>query len=229
MIKLLSLTSLIAALLAGAVAAAGASAAPLRTITVNGSGIITTVPNEADFSFGVSVTASTAKAALAANATRMNAVIAAIKKQGIPDREIQTQEVSLTPNTNDSDTRIVNFTAENSVSVTTKQIAKAGALIDASVAAGANTVDGPNLTQSDLLSLQQRALAAAVAVARARAQAIAAAAHVSLGRVLTVTENSSSPVVYNAAPVTKAAGSATPVEPGTVQTEEDVTVTFAIS
>jgi hypothetical protein len=218
--------------LAAAAALAGtasASTAEARTITVNGTGIVTTVPNQAEFSFGVSVTAANAKAALTANGRRMNSLIAAIKKQGIADRDIQTAEISLSPNTNDNGTKIINFSASNSVTVTTKAISKAGAIVDAAVAAGANTISGPTLTPSDQLGLERRALAAAVADARARALAIAAASHVKLGAVRTVTETSSSPVTYSPAPKEAVAAGSTPVEAGTVQTEEDVTVTFAIA
>ena len=75
-----TVTALFSPLAAAAVAGASrASAAARRTITVQGTGIVTTVPNEAQFTFGVSVTAPTAKAALTANARRMNALIAAIK------------------------------------------------------------------------------------------------------------------------------------------------------
>src|SRR3954469_10036563 len=84
--------------LAAAVAGPAAAAATPRTITVQGSGIVLTVPDEAQFSFGVSVTGSTAKAALTANARRMNTLIAALKRAGIPSSAIQTAEVSLTPN-----------------------------------------------------------------------------------------------------------------------------------
>jgi uncharacterized protein len=209
-----------------AVGAAQASAAG-RTITVQGTGIVTTVPNEAQFSFGVSVTAANAKAALSANAGRMNTLIAAIKALGIPPADIQTAQISLTPNTNENGTRILNFTASDSVSVTTKDVAKAGSIVDAAVGAGANLVSGPTLGPSDQLLLDRRALKAAVADAHARALAIAEAAHVKLGVVRTVTEVSSSPVTFSPAPKA-AAISSTPVEPGTVQTEEDVTVTYAI-
>jgi hypothetical protein len=212
-----------------ATAAAQARAAGGRTITVNGTGIVTTVPDQAQFSFGVSVTGATAKAALTANARRMNSLIAAIKRQGIPASAIQTSQISLTPNTNDSGTKIVNFTASNSVTVTTKAIAKAGSIVDAAVAAGANTVSGPSLGPSGQLTLQQQALKAAVADARARALAIAQASHVRLGAVLTVSESSSSPIPYASAVKESAAAPSTPVEPGTVQVEEDVTVTFAIA
>jgi uncharacterized protein len=216
-----------AVIAAAAFGAAHASAAP-RTITVQGTGIVTTVPNEAQFSFGVSVTAPSAKTALTANARRMNALIAAIKALGIPPAAIQTAEISLTPNTNDNGTKILNFTASDSVSVTTKDVAKSGSIVDAAVGAGANLVSGPTLGPSDQLVLDRRALKAAVVDAHARALAIAEAAHVKLGGIQTVTEVSSSPVTFSPAP--KAASIAsTPVEPGTVQTEEDVTVTYAIA
>ncbi len=208
---------------------ATASAAGGRSITVQGTGIVTTVPNEADFTFGVSVTAPTAKAALGANATRMNAVIAALRSQGVAAADLQTAEISLSPNTNDTGSRILDFTATNSVTVKTSSIARSGSIVDAAVGAGANTVSGPSLTVRDQVALTQRALRAAVANARARAQAIAGAAHVRLRAVLTVTEGSSSPITFSPAPKASAAAAGTPVQAGTVQTEEDVTVTFSIS
>ena len=221
----------VSALLAtGFVFVSRASAADHRSITVNGTGIVTTVPNEASFTFGVSVTAKTAEAALTSNARRMTLVVAAIEKQGIAARDIQTAEISLTPNTNENGTKVIDFTAANSVTVTTKAISKSGGIVDAAVAAGANTVNGPTLTLSDELTLERRALSSAIGDARARALAIAAAAHVKLGAVMTVTETSSNPITFSPAPkAASLAAPTTPVEPGTVQTEEDVTVTFAIA
>jgi uncharacterized protein YggE len=208
----------------------GALAAGGRSITVSGIGTVTTVPNEAEFTFGVSVTAPTANAALEANARRMNGVIAALKGQGVAPADIQTSEITLSPNTNQTGTQIINFTAGDSVTVTTKAIARSGSIVDAAVGAGANTVSGPSLTASDQAALSEQALKAAVANARGRAEAIAAAAHVTLGSVQSVSEVSSTPIAF--APTAKAAlggATTTPVEPGTVQTEEDVTVTYAIA
>jgi hypothetical protein len=158
----------------------------------------------------------------------MSSLIAVIKKQGIAERDIQTAEISLSPNTNDNGTKILNFTATNTVSVTTKAIARAGSIVDAAVAAGANTISGPTLTPSGQLLLERHALTAAIADARARALTIATAAHVRLGAVRTVTEVSSSPVTFSPSAKSSALSS-TPVEAGSVQTEEDVTVTFAIA
>jgi uncharacterized protein YggE len=219
---------LLALAAAAAVAASPAVAAPSRTITVNGTGIVTTVPDEAQFTFGVSTTAPSAKAALSGNAARMNRLIATLKAAGIAPADIQTAEISLLPNTNENGSKVLSFTASNSVTVKTKQISKAGSIVDAAVGAGANLVSGPSLGPSDQASLQRSALQKAVADARGRALAIAQAAQVKLGRVMTVDETSSSPVQF--APTAKAAAGApsTPVEPGSVQVEEDVTVTFAI-
>ena len=44
-----------------------------------------------------------------------------------------------------------------------------------------------------------------------------------------MTEVSSSPVTFSPSPKEGVAASSTPVEAGTVQTEEDVTVTFSIA
>lgn len=97
--------SLLAVAVVAAAAGAPVSAAGNRTITVQGTGIVTTVPDEAQFSFGVSTTAPTAKAALAANAARMNRLIAALEKAGIARADIQTAEISLSPNTNENGSR----------------------------------------------------------------------------------------------------------------------------
>src|SRR2546427_2630018 len=107
------------ALLAGATGAHGtpSAAATQHSIVVSGNGSVATVPDRAQLSFGVTSDAKTASAALRANAVEMTKVIAALKGQGIPAADIQTQFVSLslryTPNGED----IVGYTAANSVNV----------------------------------------------------------------------------------------------------------------
>ena len=223
-IPALAVAACLAAALALAAVAGAATVATPRTITVDGTGIVTSVPDQAEFSFGVSTTASSARAALSQNAARMTRVIAALKAQGIAPADIRTDQISLTPNTNEAGTSVVSYTATNSVSATTKSIARAGAIIDAAVKAGANLVGGPSLTPSDQHLLERQALRAAMADARARAQVIATAAHARLGRVRTVSESGNGPVTES--PVAAKSLATTPVEPGTVKTEADLTVTF---
>ena len=206
--------------------ALGAAGAARGTITVSGTGIVTTVPNQADFTFGVSTTAATATAALSADSGQMRAVIDALEKRGIASRDIQTSQVSLSPNTNSNGNRVIGYTATNSVTARIRKLSDAGPVIDAAVTAGANQVSGPNLTSADANQLYRRALRAAIANARGKAATIASAAHLKLGAIRSVDESSSTATPF-AKPLAGAASSATPVQPGTIQIEADVTVTFS--
>lgn len=199
-----------------------------KTISVAGTGSVTTVPNRASFSFGVVSQGKTATQALAANATDMRNVIAALVAAGVARADIQTQGISLSARTTENGETILGYTASNSVSVTARDLSKAGRIVDAAVAAGANQVFGPSLTRSDSSGLYRTALRAAVADARAKAAAIAAASHVRLGRVRSVVEQgASSPQPLPAA--RGAVTSSTPIEPGTQLVQASVTVEFVIA
>jgi uncharacterized protein YggE len=183
------------------------------------------VPDRAELSFGVESQGQTAKAALAANAAEMRKVIAAVKAAGGTD--VKTQSVSLSPRYNERN-EVQAFVATNTVAAGTT-VAKAGALIDAAVAAGANQVYGPTLSNGDQAALYRQALKAAVADARASAQALAEASGLALGRVTAVVEGGGSvPQPFAAADKAMEAGS-TPVEAGTQRITATVSVTFSAS
>jgi uncharacterized protein len=209
---------------AGRPQAAHADVAAPGTVTTIGDGSVSAVPDVATVTAGVRTSAATAAAALAANATKMDAVVAALKHAG--GSELQTQQVSLDPQTNDRNA-VTGYVAQNTVSAKAK-IAGAGALIDAAVNAGANTVEGPSLDLSDRAALYLEALKQAVTDARAKARALADAGGFAVGPVTSVTENGdNAQPVFQGAAVAKAAGS-TPVEPGTQDVTAEVTVSFAI-
>jgi uncharacterized protein YggE len=216
--------ALAAAVLPGSAASADPEPAG---ITVQGTASIESVPDRAGLSFGVESQGETARAALAANAAEMRKVIAALKAAGAT--EIQTQSVSLSPRYNDR-SEPQGFSASNSVSATVKELSRAGAVIDAAVAAGANQVYGPSLSPGDQTALYRRALERAVANARANAEVLAKAAGLSLGRVTAIVEGGGSqPLPYATANKAMALDSATPIEPGTQQTAATVAVTFSVS
>ena len=205
--------------------AASSAAAEAGGITVVGNGSVAGVPDRAELSFGVESQGQTAKAALAANAAEMRKVIAAVKAAGGTD--VKTQSVSLSPRYNERN-EVQAFVATNTVSAGTT-VAKAGALIDAAVAAGANQVYGPTLSNGDQAKLYRQALKAAVADARASAQALAEASGLALGRVTAVVESGGTVAQpFAAADKAMEAGS-TPVEAGTQQITATVSVTFAAS
>ncbi|MFL5955602.1 MAG: SIMPL domain-containing protein [Gaiellaceae bacterium] len=202
-------------------AARGDAAAP-DTVTTTGHGVVVAVPDQASITAGVHTQAASASDALAQNAKLMNAVIAALKAAGATS--LQTQQVSLSPQT-DEQGRVRAFAADNTVSSKTK-VAGAGALIDAAVAAGANTVNGPMLDVSGRDARYRDALGKAVEDARAKAEALAKAGGFGVGQVSAVTEGSTDvpPPMFQAA----VKDASTPVEPGTQDVTADVTVTFRI-
>ena len=225
------IAALVALVVAGALVAVlrphgGAAAASdtENTITVTGNGSVTTVPDRAAFSFTVETRAATAAAALAQNATETRAVIAAVKGAGVADDDVQTAQVSLSPQTSNDGTSVIAYVATNTITAKIRDLAKAGRVIDAAVGAGATGVSGPSLFKGDTDALYRDALKAAVADARAKATALAAAANQTLGHVQSIVEGGSSPVPIA---IGKAgdAGS-TPIEPGTTEITASVTVTF---
>ena len=107
-------------------------------------------------------------------------------------------------------------------------IAGAGALVDAAVGAGANTVDGPSLTLSDEDALYRQALERAVENARAKALALAQAGGFGVGPVTTVVEQGATaqPVYDSAAALAR--GRRRRSSPGKRDVTADVTVSFTI-
>ncbi len=198
-----------------------------RTITVTGEGTVKAKPDRAGFSFGVDSRAATASEASAENARAMRRLIAALKAAGIDDEHIQTQQVSVWPQT-DGDGKVTGYTANGSVSAETT-IADAGAVVDAATGAGANTVSGPSLTLSDSNAQEAQALKNAVADARRKAVALADASNANLGEVVKIVEGAAvQPIpMFERAAAAKDAG--TPIEPGTVDTTASVTVTFSMA
>ena len=201
--------------------AGGASDSP-GGITVTGTGSVQAVPDQARFSLGVQSHGPTAREALAANSERMRRVLAALLAAGVAKADVQTQDVSVSRSYPDD-----GYTADNTVSVTIRELAKAGSILDAATKAGANDVYGPTLTRSDQDELQAKALTEAVDNARAKARVLAEAAGVRLGSVTAIAENGNEPMPVYEAALAKRAPSV-PIEPGEQQTQAVVRVTFAI-
>jgi uncharacterized protein len=228
-LALLAAAGVAIAAFAGVLQPAGAHSAPADTtsggITVLGSGSVNVVPNRASFAFGTVSQAATASAALAASSQSVTRVIAALKRVGVAQADIQTADVSLSPRTNDNGDEIVGYTASNTVTATIRKIGDAGDVVDAAVGAGANQVSGPNLLAADQHAAYRNALEGAVADARAKAETLATASSSTLGKITAIVEGG------GAIPMPLATGakdSSVAIEPGTQKIEATVSVTFAL-
>ncbi len=210
---------------------AAAQAQAPRVITMGGHGEVRATPDTAMLSAGVTTEGATAAAALSANNSRMQTVIAAIKKLGVPDKDIRTSNFSVSPqyaNANNQAPRITGYQASNQVDVRLEDVNKLGTALDALVTAGANQMHGVSFLIRNDTDLLSQARTAAVAEARAKAEIYAKAAGVSLGSILSISEEgvAAPRPLYAAAPMAMA--KAVPVAMGEQSVTADVTIIWEI-
>src|SRR5690349_14588679 len=167
---------------------AGAANAPTtagqRSITVNGTGTATSTPTTSTWGFGVQARGDTASATLRAVSAQMAKLLAALKGAGVAAADLQTSSVSLGVRENDDGTKILGYSASQSVTAKLRSLDRAGAIVDAAVEAGATDVSGPGLAVDSQTALERQALAAAFDDAKAKAQALAQKAGVTLGQAV---------------------------------------------
>lgn len=232
----------IAACILGATAIAAPASAQQSSITqtiagtrldLNATGEFTRVPDLAIISAGVVTRASNARAALQQAANKMARVRAALKAAGVADRDIQTSNINLNPDyayEANRPPRLTGYNASNQVSVKFRDIANAGEILDALVAEGANSINGPTLTIDKPEMALDEARARAVAAGRARAELYARAMGMRVVRVVIVSESGGSypvppPMMMARA---EAADASTKIDPGEQTLQVNLAMTFEL-
>ncbi len=205
------------------------------SVQVTGVGKAMATADMARASLSVESTAPTATAATAANAGAAQRVTDALTSAGVAAKDVQTAGLSLYPQTSQSPdpNTITGYQAVLGLNVVLRDLTRAGAVLDAAVAAGANAVriNRVSFELSDNNPLLAAARKAAVADARKKADHYAVLTDLALGTVLRITEQSSSgPVLPPGLPV--AAGSptsaTTPIQPGDIEVVVTVEVVWAL-
>ena len=200
-----------------------------KLVTVTGEATVAVAPDTAVIRIGVSSQEKTAREASEANAKQMTAVLAAIKGNGIAERDIQTSRLSLQPqyDPNKAGTaHLTGFQATNQVTVRIRDIDKLPALLDRAIAAGANEMSGIEFVVSEQSKLLDRARDDAVADAHRKAELYARAAGAKLGHVVAITEESS---VVPPRPMQALRASAVPIAPGEQTLRAMITVTYELT
>jgi uncharacterized protein YggE len=163
------------ALLAAPAAAQTQPVDTTPTITADGTGTATLVPDVADFSVGVSRRAPTSRGARDAANRRLAAVLAAVKAGGVTDPDIRTVGLTIARERVGKRKR-VRYVAEQSIAVHVREVAKLAGLIDAVADAGADQIGDPDFGFADPSAGRTLATRAALADARRRADDAAAVA-----------------------------------------------------
>lgn len=198
--------------LAAQLAQPDVAVAPGHTVlVVNGEGKSFREPDMAVFSAGVTSQATTAAEALAQNSRAMEQVIAALRRAGIAERDIQTSNLSINPVYADPSRdaamaarvsgqpyvppppeaqvpRIVGYQANNTVSVRQRRLGDYGKVIDTLASAGANQINGPMFQIDEADPALDEARRDAIANARRKAELYAGAAGLRIVRIISINE-----------------------------------------
>jgi uncharacterized protein len=200
------------------------------SITTRGVGTVAGTPDTLTVVLGVQTRAASAADALADNNTRATGLLDVLRSRGVAENDLRTSGLQIFP-TFESDGRISGYEVTNEVTATLRDVAGAGALVDAAAQAAGDAVRVRQITFGIDDDAQPRAGARADAVRQAVTQArqLADAAEVGLGPILSIMElaEGQPPV-----PITRdsaAAQASIPIEPGTQDVSVTVEVVHAVS
>jgi len=231
-----------AAALPGASAAQNNREAEQRLLTLSGEGIVTASPDMATITLGVVTEEERARAALSANTASMTGIIDALKAEGLESRDLQTSGFSVEaiysqppPNYDHSKPfypQILGYRVRNNLTVRIRELERVGAILDAVITLGANSVSGPNFTVENPQPLEDEARRIAMSDALRKGALYAEAGGVALGPVSRIEESFMRPPqpMQEAAMMRMAVSdSAVPIEGGELTFQAQVSVSWQLA
>jgi uncharacterized protein YggE len=208
----------------------------VESVSVTGTGKVALVPDRFTFQVGVQTNAPTVEDAVAENNRRVAAVIAALKKAGATDKDIQTEGFNIWPQQDYQEgrlPRVLGYQVNNNITVRSSKIDDAGRLLGVAIGAGVHTSSGRQFQVSDPAAGREQGLKSAFNDARAKASLLAQAAGRTLGRAIVISEGVQhsappQPMMRQAMAEARLAAANVPVEAGTEELTFNVSVTFEL-
>lgn len=187
-------------------------------------------PDRATVMIGVQTRAATAAQAASENATKQEAVLAALRRLGLTNDQLSTIEYNVYPemryNREGEEPKIVGYTVQNSIRADVTRIDQIGAVLDAALGAGANAINSLTFRASNIEAVRRQAIGQAMENARADAEVLARAAGGTLGRLIEAsTVEVAIPMMRQSLARMDAAQAAppTPIQPGEQEVSASVT------
>ncbi|MHB1318666.1 MAG: SIMPL domain-containing protein, partial [Anaerolineae bacterium] len=223
----------------GGVAAQTATTSPAvdtsRTITVVGEGTVSAEPDQAVAMIGVEVVGDSVQEATGESADVMEALLTAFKAEGVAAADIRTSGYSVWTDYGSrsdmagGDAEPI-YRVNNIVSVTVRDLDNLGAILDAAIENGANSIQGINFTIEDKADLAAEARAEAAVDAKAKAEELAKLMGLKVGAVVSVSEvvgMAGYPVLREAAIGMGGGGGAGPISVGSLDYSSQLQVVYA--
>ncbi len=161
------------------------------TISIQGEGKVTAVPDIGQVSVGIVTRDKDVAKAQENNITQFNAVVEALKKEGVDKKDLTTNNYSVYPQYDYSNgqQRLIAYEVRQSLTVKIRDLDKAGRIITVAGQNGVNEVGGLSFTIDDPADLQSQAREKALVNAREKAERLAKLAGVSLGKIVSFSES----------------------------------------
>ncbi len=214
---------------------AQSDSAPLRTLSVTGTGRVLMVPDLAYINIGVRNQAQDVSSALAANNTQATAISDAIKAVGVEEKDLQTANFnvySIQQYDQNGQPSYINYEVENTLYVTVRDLTKLSQVLDAALGAGANQIYGINFDLANRQSALDQARDLAIKDAQEKALAVAATSGVTLGQIQTINVSNTSYVQpytpYGMGGGAMDAASSVPVSAGQIVVTFDANLVYVI-
>ena len=210
-------------------------------VSVTGEGTAYLAPDMALVTLTVLRQEKTARAALDASSQAMNDVLAAMRQEGIDDRDLQTSNFSIDPQLvyprggdgQPTEPQITGYRVSNGLTVRVRDLSKLGAILDKAVTLGVNQGGQIRFTNDDPSAALTEARKEAVRDATAKARTLTEAAGVELGRIATISERqrgaSPAPMMSTQTLRMAAAESSVPVAAGENQYRVTVNISFELN
>jgi len=221
-----------------ATAVSGCDSAPTadanaRQVTVVGSGEVRGAPDTLTAEVGIEVIAPDVTAAMNQAGERQQAVIDQLAARGIDAEDISTSGVSLQPRYGEN-AAITGYRAENSITVTLRELDAASDTLAMIVAAGgdASRINSVSYSIENDSALVNDARARAFDDARSRAEQYADLSGLSLGTVMSISEAPGGSLPRPPQPVPQgamAAAAPVPLQPGEQTVGFSVTVVWELT
>lgn len=210
----------------------------MRTISVSGSGQVTLVPDIARINIGVHSEADLVTTAVNKNNKQAQAITDALLKKGIEAKDIQTANFNVYPMNrydNMGNMTGVEYSVDNTLYVTVRDLKSLSEILDAAIKAGANQINGISFDIEDRAAAQKQARDLALQDAETKAQEVADTVGVTLGEIVSINVSNTSYVepypmygMGGGMAMDMAAEASVPVSAGQIVVTYDVSLVYRI-
>ncbi len=216
---------------------------PANVISVDGKGEVTAVSDIASLTVNLTKDGKTAKEAQSLLNESITKTLAYLKDQKIDDKDIKSEYGGLTPKYSyaqpvcytypcpTKDPVIIGYTATQSITIKVRVVDNASIIRTGLADLGITDISGPTFSIDNEDAFNDQARAKAIIDAKGKAQVLAKELGVTLGKVVSFSENSSNPypVMYDAKVMMASGATSSSVPPTLPKGENKITSNVVIT